>query len=73
MVLAGTDAAYAAWGADVITALRTSGTHARTIIVAGKPVPQVADLVDDHVAAGEDVVDFLRRVRGALETKVGSA
>lgn len=68
VVVAGTDASYAEWAVDVITALRSSG--AATIILAGKPLPDVVDLLDDHVAAGEDVVDFLRRVRAALAGEV---
>jgi methylmalonyl-CoA mutase len=59
--LAGTDAAYAAWGADAIAALRGAGvTH---VIVAGKP----GDLaVDDSCAAGLDALAFLNRTREAL-------
>ncbi|HEY7813266.1 MAG TPA: methylmalonyl-CoA mutase family protein, partial [Nakamurella sp.] len=68
VVVAGTDAAYAEWGADVITAIRSAG--AKRLVMAGKPVPQVADLVDDHVAAGQDVVAFLRRMRAALAGEV---
>lgn len=64
VLVVGTDAAYTEWGADVITALRPAG--AATIVLAGRPVPAVADLIDDHVAVGQDVVEFLRRVRGAL-------
>jgi len=64
VVLTGSDAAYAAWGADVITALRAAG--AGTVMLAGKPVPELADLIDDHVAVGDDVVDFLGRVRAEL-------
>jgi methylmalonyl-CoA mutase len=71
VVVAGTDTAYATWGADVITALRSSG--AGTVVSAGRPVPEVADLVDDHVAVGQDVVDFLRRVRGKLTGEVARA
>ena len=68
VVSQGTDAAYAEWGADVITALRSAG--AKTLVLAGKPVPQVTDLVDDHVAAGQDVVAFLHRMRAALAGEV---
>lgn len=64
VLLAGTDAAYADRGADVIIALRAGG--AETVILAGKPVPAVAELIDDQVAAGQDAVGFLSRVRGAL-------
>ncbi len=65
VVVAGTDAAYAEWGADVITALRSAG--AGTIVLAGRPVPEVADLIDDHVAAGQDAVDVLHRIRAVLQ------
>ncbi len=59
--LAGTDAAYAQWGAEAIAALRTAGvTH---VIVAGKP----GDLaVDDSCAMGLDALAFLHRTREAL-------
>ena len=68
VLVVGTDTAYTDRGADAISALRAAG--AETIIVAGKPVPAVADAVDDHVAAGQDVVEFLRRVRAALAREV---
>ena len=71
VLVVGTDTAYTDWGADVITALRAGGTE--TIILAGKPVPAVAELVDDHVAVGQDVVEFLRRLRGALVREVVGA
>ena len=61
--LAGPDKAYAAWGAALVTALRDAG--ARHVVLAGRPgegtVP--ADLVDDSVATGDDVVTFLTRLR----------
>jgi methylmalonyl-CoA mutase len=68
VVLAGADTAYATWGPAAIAALRTAG--AGTIILAGRPVPEVAELVDDHVAVGQDVVDFLRRLRAQLSGEV---
>jgi methylmalonyl-CoA mutase len=60
VVLAGTDAAYEAWGAELVTALRAAGaTH---VVVAGK-----ADVgADDKAAMGLDALDFLRRTREAL-------
>lgn len=64
VLVAGTDAAYDEWGADVITALRAEG--ATRIVLAGRPVPAVAELVDDHIAAGQDVVEFLGRLRAPL-------
>ena len=64
VLVAGTDAAYDEWGADVITALRAEG--AARVVLAGRPVPAVAELIDDHVAAGQDVVEFLGRLRAPL-------
>ncbi len=58
--LAGADAAYGEWGADVVTALRTAG--AGHIIVAGKN-----DLaVDDTAVVGLDALAFLARTREVL-------
>ena len=58
--LAGTDAAYADWGSDVVTALREAGaTH---VIIAGKPI----DGVDDSCAVGVDALAFLTRTREKL-------
>lgn len=58
--LAGTDAAYAEWGADLVAALREAGAH--HVVVAGK-----ADVgADDQCWAGMDALDFLRRTRGVL-------
>ena len=64
--LAGTDGAYAAWGADLIAALRQSG--ARHVLLAGRPGERTvsADLLDDACALGVDAVEFLRRTRAAL-------
>lgn len=58
--LAGTDAAYGDWGADLVTALRGAGaTH---VVVAGK-----ADLGQDtSAAAGLDALAFLRQMREVL-------
>ena len=59
--LAGTDPAYAEWGADLVAALREAGAH--WVIVAGKP----GDLgVDDSCAVGVDALDFLTRTREKL-------
>lgn len=56
--LAGSDSAYAAWGADLVAALRHAG--AQHVIVAGK-----ADVgADDRCWVGMDALDFLRRTRG---------
>jgi methylmalonyl-CoA mutase len=59
--LAGPDAAYDEWGADLVARLRDAG--ARHVIVAGRP----GDLeVDDSCARGVDALAFLRRTREAL-------
>ncbi len=59
--LAGTDAAYAEWGAEAAAALREAGvTH---LILAGKPGDLV---VDDSCAMGLDALAFLHRTREAL-------
>ncbi|HET6165599.1 MAG TPA: methylmalonyl-CoA mutase family protein [Marmoricola sp.] len=64
--LAGPDAAYAAWGADLVAALRDAG--ARWVVLAGKPGEKTldADLVDDSCAVGVDALAFLRRTREKL-------
>ena len=59
--LAGTDAAYAAWGAEAVTALRAAG--ARRVVVAGRPDGLG---VDDSCAVGCDALAFLHRTREAL-------
>jgi methylmalonyl-CoA mutase len=64
--LAGSDAAYADWGAAVVILLREAG--ARRIILAGTPGERTvpADLVDDSCATGVDALAFLTRTREAL-------
>jgi methylmalonyl-CoA mutase len=58
--LAGTDAAYAAWGTDLITALRGAGaTH---VIIAGKAI----EGTDDSCAMGVNALTFLTRTREKL-------
>ena len=59
--LAGPDAAYADWGADLVAALRAAG--ASWVIVMGK----TDDLdVDDFYAVRYDAVTFLTRTREKL-------
>ncbi len=59
--LAGSDAAYADWGSDLVARLREAG--ARHVIVAGRP----ADLgVDDSCVLGVDALAFLTRTREVL-------
>ncbi len=58
--LAGSDATYEEWGAELVSALRDAG--ARHVIVAGR-----ADVgADDSASAGLDALDFLRRTREHL-------
>lgn len=60
--LAGTDAVYAQWGADLVTALRSNG--ASHVVVAGK-----SDLGQDTSAAmGLDALAFLRTLREELHS-----
>ena len=60
--LVGNDKAYAAWGADLVQALREAG--AEWVVLAGRPVEGVD--VDDTCAIGIDALDFLRRTRERL-------
>lgn len=62
--LAGTDAAYAAWGADLVTALRAAG--ASYVVLAGKPGERTVSDVDDSCAMGVDALGFLARIREEL-------
>ncbi|AKU16565.1 methylmalonyl-CoA mutase family protein [Luteipulveratus mongoliensis] len=65
VVLAGSDAQYASDGAAYIEALRQAG--AEWVVLAGKPSPEMAPLVDDHIATGQDAIDVLQRLRARLE------
>lgn len=60
--LAGNDKDYAAWGADVVVALRDAG--ARWVILAGRAPDGV--VVDDSCAIGVDALTFLTRTREKL-------
>ncbi len=60
-IVVGSDTAYAAGAAEAIAALRAAGV--RRVFLAGRPSDALRDLVDGHVAAGDDVIAFLRRVR----------
>lgn len=69
--LAGTDASYAEWGADLVTALRAAG--ASYVVLAGKPGERTItmqgdadDAVDDWCAMGVDALGFLARIREEL-------
>lgn len=62
--LTGSDRSYADLGTDVVHALRAVG--ADRILLAGRPAGPLAGLVDDHLAAGDDVVEFLLRTRHAM-------
>ena len=63
--LAGTDKAYAEWGAAAVSALRDAG--ASYVILAGKPGESTVDTVDDSCAMGVDALAFLTRVREELD------
>ena len=62
--LAGTDAAYAEWGADLVAALRAAG--ASYVVLAGKPGEKTVTDVDDSCAMGVDALGFLGRIREEL-------
>lgn len=62
--LAGTDAAYAEWGADLVAALRAAG--ASYVVLAGKPRERTVADVDDSCALGVDALGFLGRIREEL-------
>ena len=62
--LAATDATYLADGPAAVWALRTAG--AGWVIAAGQPGPEMEQLVDDTIAAGDDVLAFLQRTREQL-------
>ncbi len=62
--LAGTDAAYAEWGADLVAALRAAG--ASYVVLAGKPGERTVVDVDDSCAMGVDALAFLARTREEL-------
>jgi methylmalonyl-CoA mutase len=62
--LAGTDVAYAEWGAEAITALREAG--ASYVVLAGKPGDKTVTDVDDSAAMGVDALGFLARIREEL-------
>jgi len=61
--LAGTDAAYAEWGAAAVEALRSAG--AEHVIIAGKPDAVEAE-VDDAASIGVDALAFLTSTREKL-------
>jgi len=62
--LAGTDAAYAEWGSDLIAALRAAGSS--YVVLAGKPGEKTVTDVDDSCAMGVDALAFLARIREEL-------
>lgn len=68
VLFAGSDADYQLLLQDAVTAARTAGV--RAAFLAGRPQALLAewpdDLLDGTVAQGDDVLDFLRTVRGAL-------
>lgn len=63
--LAGRDEDYAAWGPELVAALRGAGV--RHVVVAGRPEVDGRELgVDDHAAIGTDAVAFLTRLKEEL-------
>jgi methylmalonyl-CoA mutase len=62
--LAGTDAAYSEWGADLVASLRAAG--ASYVVLAGKPGERTVTDVDDSCAMGVDALAFLTRIREEL-------
>jgi methylmalonyl-CoA mutase len=62
--LAGTDQAYADWGAAAVEALRGAG--AAYVVLAGKPGEATVTDVDDSCAMGVDALAFLTRIREEL-------
>ncbi|MGF9755435.1 methylmalonyl-CoA mutase family protein [Microvirga sp. 0TCS3.31] len=62
--LAGADAAYAEWGAELVTALRAAG--ATYVVLAGRPGERTVTDVDDSCAVGVDALGFLGRIREEL-------
>lgn len=60
----GADPDYRSDGRFLVEKLREAG--AQWVFLAGNPPEEITDVVDDHVTAGSDVVDFLRRTRGKL-------
>lgn len=62
--LAGPDAAYAEWGADLVAALRAAG--AAYVVLAGRPGAKTVTDVDDSCAVGVEALGFLGRIREEL-------
>ncbi|WP_106848272.1 methylmalonyl-CoA mutase family protein [Blastococcus sp. Marseille-P5729] len=63
--LVGSDSGYRDEGAALVEQLRAAGVP--RVIVAGKPVAELDGVVDDHMAVGQNVLEFLDRTRSALE------
>lgn len=62
--LAGSDRSYLDDGDAVVDGLRAAG--AQRLILAGRPPAALIERVDDRLAAGDDLVQFLQRTRAAL-------
>lgn len=62
--LAGPDAAYAEWGAELVSALRAAG--ARHIVLAGQASLGAEIGADSTAALGLDALAFLHQIRGVL-------
>lgn len=63
--LVGSDPGYSDEGADLVARLRDAGV--KHVVVAGKPVAELDGVVDDYMAVGQNVLEFLTRTRSALE------
>lgn len=63
--LVGSDPGYKESGAALVEQLRSAGVG--HVAVAGKPVAELDGKVDDSVAVGQNVLDFLNRTRSVLE------
>ncbi len=59
--LAGSDRTYKERGVTVARELRAAG--ATRVLLAGRPTPELTELLDGQVAAGDDVLAFLAAVR----------
>ncbi len=69
--LAGTDAGYARLGPDIIAGLRGAG--AGTVLLSGKPGPELDGSVDDHLTAGTDIPALCQRIREHLAGSVAGS
>lgn len=64
-ILAGSDGQYVESGSDHVAALRAAG--ATWVVLAGRPVEELTDVVDGHIASGMDAVTACEDLRSHLE------